>query len=94
MSEQMENIRRMAERGLRRAQQPPMSSAFIDMFQHILDEYGRAKLEQNKDIQVLSKSLLIAIRIIEENTNTNDYSNFRGKCKELANKYKDTKEDV
>ena len=36
-----DNVRRMAERGLMRAQQPPAQSAFIDMFQHILDEYER-----------------------------------------------------
>ena len=40
-----DNVRRMAERGLMRAQQPPAKSAFVDMFQHILDEYEREAKE-------------------------------------------------
>jgi len=47
-----DNVRRMAERGLMRAQQPPAQSAFIDMFQHILDEYEReAKVIHNNAIE-------------------------------------------
>ena len=40
--EELENIRRMAERGLKAAQYPPMDAVYIDIFQHILDCYSRA----------------------------------------------------
>ena len=49
--EELKNIRRMAERGLMRAQQPPMHSAFIDMFQHILDKC----VEVEKEIKDLEE---------------------------------------
>ncbi len=39
-SDEVENMRRMAERGLHRAQLEK-KNAYIDMFQHILDCYGR-----------------------------------------------------
>jgi len=52
-----DNVRRMAERGLMRAQQPPAQSAFIDMFQHILDEYEReAKAIRNAAIDEAVKA--------------------------------------
>ena len=58
MSDYLENIRRMAERGLKMAQFPPMQSEYIDCFQHILDEYTRAK-EQLKtcrnDIEIIDR---------------------------------------
>ncbi len=39
-SDEVENMRRMAERGLYRAQLEN-NSAYVDMFQHILNCYGR-----------------------------------------------------
>ena len=47
MSEYLENVRRMAERGLRMAlsSPSPKRSGYIDCFQHILDEYERAEIE-------------------------------------------------
>jgi len=47
MSEELENARRMAERGLKMAQTPPMDSSYIDIFQHILDKIQEAKKEIN-----------------------------------------------
>jgi len=43
ISDNLENIHRMAERGLRIAQSPPMESSYIDIFQYILDEFERVK---------------------------------------------------
>lgn len=45
MSEELENARRMAERGLKMAQSPPMESNYIDIFQHIIDKCGEARKE-------------------------------------------------
>lgn len=43
-NENLNNVRRMAERGLRMAQTPPMESGYIDVFQHILDELQRVEI--------------------------------------------------
>jgi hypothetical protein len=41
MDKEFENVRRMAERGLKLAQHYPPESNYIDIFQHIIDEYER-----------------------------------------------------
>ena len=48
MNEHIENMRRMAERGLKRAETPPMESSYIDIFQHILNEYELAKKDKDE----------------------------------------------
>jgi len=75
-----DNVRRMAERGLMRAQKPPAQSAFIDMFQHILDEYEReAKAIHNNAIDE-------AVKVAKEGhdyTPTSTAHNIAKRIKEL-----------
>lgn len=40
-SSQKAILRRIAERGMKVAQYPPMESTYIDLFQHLLDEIER-----------------------------------------------------
>ena len=54
MSDHLENMRRMAERGLKCAQSPPMESTYVDIFQYILDEHNRAK----SDFEALANKYL------------------------------------
>ena len=49
--EQLENLRRTAEAGLRLTQAEAQPSAFIDTFQHIIDEVERTKNYIERDIR-------------------------------------------
>jgi len=81
-----DNVRRMAERGLMRAQQPPMQSAFIDMFQHILDEYDReAKAIRNAAID---EAIKVAEGLAEGELRDTAFAAYD----DVANKIKELKE--
>ncbi len=58
MSEELKNIRRMAERGLKCAQTNPVDTPYIDIFQHIIDTCYRVEIELNPKPEVEYKSYL------------------------------------
>ncbi len=96
MSEHLQNIRRMAERGLQRALQSPKQGSFVDMFQHILDEFTRHEIE-HKQLKVDKRELAdvleaTSIRLMRASvTNSFDYGRGAENCK-LAQKHKEKTE--
>lgn len=88
-----DNVRRMAERGLKMAQSPPIDSSYVDIFQHILDEYEReAKAIRDNTIDECVKVADSSSQ--EEKISADGYDYNDGwdiACKNIADKLKELK---